>query len=67
MNENVGKLSFCTEKKLSVGNKFLQKNDMHKFTWVSGVNGRKSLLEPIVMQEDERNRLLSVNVFRYEV
>ena len=43
---------------------FLRKRDIRKFTWVSGGDDRKSLLNFIVVQEEERNKLLDVNVLR---
>ena len=53
MNPNRRKLiGLCTEKNLSVGNTLF------------GVDGRKSLLGFIVVREEERNKLLNVNVFR---
>ena len=54
----------CTEKRLSVGNTFFEKKGIHKITWVSGVDDRKSLLDLIVVQEEEKNKLLDVNVLR---
>ena len=64
-NKNGRKLmEMCTEKRLSAGNTFFEKRDIHKSTWVSGVGDRKSLLDFIVMQDEERNKLLDVNVLR---
>ena len=64
MNEDGRKLiESCTEKKLSVRNKFIEK-DIHKFTRVRGVDDRKSLLELIVVQEEDRNKLLDASVFK---
>ena len=42
----------CSKKKLSVFFK-----DIHKFTWVSGVDGRESLMVLNVVQEEDRNTL----------
>ena len=40
MNENERKLiEISTEKRLSLGNTFFEKRDIHKFTWVSGMDG----------------------------
>ena len=37
VNENGRNLiEMCTEKRLSLGNAFFEKKDIHKFTWVSG-------------------------------
>ena len=47
-----------------MGNKFFEKKNIHKFVWVNGVDHRKSLLDFIVVQEEERNKLLEVNVLR---
>ena len=45
MNENVRKLiDLCTEKKLSLGNTLFEKNDIHKYAWLSEVNSRNSYL-----------------------
>ena len=44
--------------------RFLIKKDIHKFTRASGVDDPKILLDPIVMQEAERNKLLDVNVLK---
>ena len=57
-------IELCTEKKLNVGNTLFEKNEIHKFTWLSGMDGRKSLLDLILVQEEDRNKLLDVNVFR---
>ena len=39
VNENGRKLiEMYTEKRLSLGNTFFGKKDIHKFTWVSGVD-----------------------------
>ena len=46
------------------GNTSFEKKDIHKSTWVSGVDDRKSLLDFIVVQEENRNKLLDVNVLR---
>ena len=46
------------------GNTFSEKKDIHKFTWVSGMDDHKSLLDFIVVQEEKRNKLLDVNVLR---
>ena len=55
VNENGRKLiEMCTEKKLGLGNTFFEKKDIHKFTWVSGVDDRKGLLDFIVVQEKEK-------------
>ena len=48
---------------MSLGNTLFEKNYI-KFTWVSGVDGRKSLLDLIVVQEKDSNKPLDVNVFR---
>ena len=44
--------------------RLFEKKDIHRFTWASGVDGRKSLLYFIVVQEEERNKPLDVNVLR---
>ena len=65
MNENGRKLiGLCMEKKLSVGNTSSGKEDIHKFTWTIGVDDRKSLLDLLVAQKEDRNKLLDVNVLR---
>ena len=47
-NETGRKLiEMCTEKRLSVGNMFFDKKDIYKFTWASGVDDHKSLLDII--------------------
>ena len=52
LNENGRKLiELSAEKKLSAGNKFFEEEDILKFTWVSGVDGHKSLLDLIVVPE----------------
>ena len=57
-NENGRKLTeLYTGKKLSVGNTFLGGTDTHHLTWVRGG-------DLTVVQEEERHKLLSVNVFR---
>ena len=63
VNDNGRKLiEMCTEERLSVEIQFLKKKDLHKFTWTSGVDDHKSLLDLIVVQEVERNKLFYVNV-----
>ena len=52
------------EKKWNVINTLFQKKDIHKFTWVSGVDGLKSLLDFVVVQEEGGNKRLDVNLFR---
>ena len=47
-----------------MGNTFFKKKDIHKFEWVSGADDRKNILDLIVVQQQERNKLLVVNVFR---
>ena len=42
----------------------MEKKYIHKFTWVNGVDGRKSLMDRIVVQEENSNKLLDVNLFR---
>ena len=65
MNENGRKLiEMCSEKRLSVGNTVFEKKEVHKFTCASGLDDRKSLLDLIVVQKEERNKLLDVNVLR---
>ena len=51
------------ENRLSVDNTFSEK-DIYKFTWVKGVNGRKTLMYDIVLQGEDKNKVLNVNVFR---
>ena len=61
MNENGRKLiKFCSERvwKMVFG------KDIHKYTWASGVDGRISLLDLTVVQEEDRDKLLDVSVFR---
>ena len=36
-------------------NTFFEKRDVHKFTWVSGADDHKGLLDFIVVQKEERN------------
>ena len=40
-----------------------EEKDTHQFTWVSGVDCCKSLLDLIVVQEEDGNKVLDVNVF----
>ena len=47
-----------------MGNTFFVKNDIHKFTCVSGVEDHKRLLDLIVLQQEEINKPLDVNVLR---
>ena len=49
---------------LSGDNNFFEKKNIHKFTWMSGVYDSESLLELIVAQDEDRNKLLDANVFR---
>ena len=44
------------------GNTFFEKN-INKFIWVNCVNGSKNLLDFIPSREEDRKRLLYVNVF----
>ena len=47
-----------------MGNTFFEKKYFHKFIWPSGVGNRTSLLDLIVVQKEERNKLLDANVLR---
>ena len=49
-------------KQTECGKYVFEKKDIHNFTWPSGVGDRKSLLDFIVVQEEDRNKLLDVNV-----
>ena len=57
-------IELCTEKRMCVGNSFFEKKDIHKFSWTIGVDDHISLLDFIVVQEEERNKLLYINVLR---
>ena len=39
------------------------KKDIHKLTWITDINGSRSLLDFIIVQECDRNSLLDVNVY----
>ena len=41
-----------------MGNKFLEKKDIHKLTWASEVDDCERLRDLIVVQEEKRNKLL---------
>ena len=47
-----------------MGNTFVEEKDIHRFTWASGVDVHKNLLDLIVVEEEEKNKLLDVNVLR---
>ena len=65
VNENGRKLiEMWTERRPSVGNTSFERRDINKFAWVSGVDDRKRLPDFIVVQEEERIKLLDVNVLR---
>ena len=42
---------------------FFQEKDIHKFVWVKGVDGNKSLLDFVVELEGDRKRLLDITEF----
>ena len=50
-------------KEIECGKYFFQEKVSHKPEWVSGVDGRKSLLDLTVLQEEEK-KLVDVNAFR---
>ena len=53
------------EEELScMGNMFFEKKDIHKCTRVSGLEKRKSLLDLILVQEEDNNNHLDVTLFR---
>ena len=65
MNEKGRKLiEFCGENKLSVGNILFEKMEIHKFICVRGVDGCKILLDLIMEQKEDNNKLLDVNLLR---
>ena len=49
--------------KLNVGDTLFEKKDVHKYTWVTRVDGSKSLSELTVVQKEDMNKLLDVNAF----
>src|SRR6201990_823295 len=65
VNENGTELiGMCAARRLMIGNTWFMKRDIHKYTWVSGVNGEKGLLDFVCVRWEERSRLLDVNVLR---
>ena len=57
-------LEVCVANRLIIGNTWFVKKLNHKWTWVSGINGEKGLLDYICIKKRIRDRLLDVNVFR---
>ena len=57
-------IEMCSDKRLVIGNTWFKKRKLHKYTWVSGVNGDKALLDYVCVQKSMRGRLIDVNVLR---
>ena len=65
INENGEMLiDLCVEKKFMIGNTWFEKQSIHKYTWVSGVNGERALLDYVCVEQRIKDRLLDVNVLR---
>ena len=65
INENGTKLvEMCIARELIIGNTWFKKRLIHKFTWVSGVNGERALLDYVCLEQKVKNRLIDVNVLR---
>ena len=45
----------CVEKGLCIGNTYFKKKNIHKYTWVSGVNGERALLDFVCVRVIERD------------
>src|ERR1044072_6213730 len=65
VNENGTEMfGMCAARGLMIGNTWFKKKENHKYTWVSGVNGEKGLLDFVCVGWEERSRLLDVTVLR---
>ena len=54
----------CVQREMLIGNTWFNKREIHKYTWVSGVNGERALLDYVCIRSCYKDRLLDVNVFR---
>ena len=57
-------IGLCVERGMCVENTWFKKRDIHKYTWVSGVNGDRALLDFVCVKVGDRKRLIDVNVLR---
>ena len=65
VNEDGGKLiKLCMKKIMCEGNTIFKKKDIHRFTWGSPINDSGSLLNFVIIQECDRDRLFGVNIYR---
>ena len=65
MNRNGDEMvSVCVERGMCVGNTWFKKRDIHKYTWVSGMNGERALIDYVCVRVVDRKRLIDVNVLR---
>ena len=65
VNENGEKLvDLCIERELVIGNTWFKKRDIHKYTWESGVDGQRALMDYVLVDRQMKERLVDVNVLR---
>ena len=65
VNDNgVRLLGLCGARGLIIGNTWFEKRSIHKYTWVSGVNGGLGLLDYVCVKKSMHARLVDVNVLR---
>src|ERR1044072_3106191 len=57
-------VGMCAARGLMIGNTWVEKKENHKYTWVSGVNWERGLLDFVCVSWEWRRRLLDVNVLR---
>ena len=55
---------WCEEKGLVIGNTLFKKRDIHKYTWISGNGEQKALMDYVLIDRCEKDRLTDVNVLR---
>ena len=41
-------INLCMEKRMCIGNAYIETSDVHKFTWVSEINDSGSLMDFII-------------------
>ena len=62
-------LEMCAEQELVVGNSWLKKNDVYKYTWLRMAYGRvldKARMDYVLLPRRMLGRLLDVKVWRGE-
>ena len=57
-------IQVCAERQMVVGNTLFEKKLIHKYTWTSGIDGSRALLDYVLVDRRMKGELLDVNVRR---